>query len=268
MDEHETWASFFQKLQEYRNQELQDQSANAHFQTTSFDQEIKQKTAKTVLPTTNVNPRNKPRRQSVRQNHDSTNRYTLRNLPVRQQWSRANTQQVPRNAIPPTPPNSQPMSSVPAQRTFETILGLSPNPYPCNCYSCGRYGHKQHDCPIGAFLDLNNLRLKQVGGNVSEVPKKTTSEIWQRQEQRWGPWLRGNNPLRKIFGSLNDFNGVLRQAGEPTVQEPFKRVGNLQRPLNNMRYCTKEQRMSGNPWPPITLQLNALANEFDQSLNY
>ena len=263
--EDETWAELFQTLQDYRNQELEDQSVNSQFQTTPFDQDIKrrenvqQPAFPAVNPQTSFNRNNA--RRSVR-NTPQTRRYGLRNLPGRPSQTMQNT--------PPTPPNSQPLQPQNMNpMTFEAILGLSQEFEPCNCFSCGRYGHKQHDCPIGAFLDLKDLRLKQTGDHVGKVPKGTTPELRLRQQQRWGSWLQGQNPLGKVFTSLNDFNTILQQANEPTVQESFKRVGQIKRPPHNMRYRAREQRMSGNPWPPAPTQMDVAAPPFaSQRLNY
>ena len=264
MDENETWASFFSKLQDFGNQEIEDQSVDPSFQSTPFDKEVKQKPEppKYTYP---LRQQRGPAQQSQNLRKNPSRRYTLRNLPGR---PRPPPQQHANQAVlPPTPPTSQNynpgvsqhMGPVTRNATFESILGLNQEPYPCNCYACGRHGHKQFDCPIAAYLDLNNLRLKQTGEHVSTTHKNTTPEIRNRQERRWGACLRGANPLKKPFANLNDFNEILRSVNEPPVQQTFKQIGGIDRPSDNLRHRSREQQRTGTQWPPVTpSQANAL----------
>ena len=191
INEHETWSSFFSKLQDFRNQEMEDQSVDPNFQGIPFDQEVNQPVAnsKSAFPLNTNPPPTRAKRyapHSQGQPHQR-GRYSLRHLPGRPRQQNQNDASVPPHPAPPTPPNSQPLvpfitggtGTGTAIPTFESLLALKQEHYPCNCYACGRHGHKRFDCPIAAYLDLNNLHLKQVGTHVSTAHKNTTPELRQ-----------------------------------------------------------------------------------------
>ena len=109
------------------------------------------------------------------------------------------------------------------------------------CYACDRPGHKNSECLVKAILEQCGKRLEVDPETdyvtlTDRLPMARTYKL--RQDNKWLPFLRGQNALKKRIMTLHDLDMLMRQYNEKSYREKRQPY---QRPNNNSWQRTKQK---------------------------
>ena len=129
-------------------------------------------------------------------------------------------------------------------RSLDQALGIIRND-PFDCFVCGQHGHKQADCWIKAFLDINGLIIKmneQGWVTITQRTKPLPTNHVNRQKKKWERFLQGSNALKTNIRTVDDINNLLRQHRLPKLELLFKQIQEYGRPIKRKPRLGQEQQ--------------------------